>query len=95
VSIYDNYYYDLNIVPNPSDGAYNIVFNSEEMEHIKIELFDLLGNFIEKIFEGVVGRNEQIISVDKSLLNGTYFLKFTIKDKILFRIIHVISDNKK
>jgi len=81
---YDNY--DISIVPNPSDGDFNIVFDNTEEQMISVELLDIAGGFIQNIFEGMAPAERLIYSVNnRRLASGTYFVKFEIKGNVVIR----------
>ncbi|KPJ73785.1 hypothetical protein AMJ52_03230, partial [candidate division TA06 bacterium DG_78] len=62
--------------PNPTKGILNIRFNSPDERNVVMKMYDVVGRFVEKIFDGkaLIGMNEVIIS-PRNLAAGVYFVK--------------------
>ena len=64
------------LFPNPSTNAVAIIFQMDQSDNVSIELFDLSGNYIDSIFNGLLEEGLQSINYSVSHLPiGTYYLK--------------------
>ena len=84
-SVFEEDLYNITIIPNPTESDFTILFISEEVKNISIDLVDLSGIKIKTIFAGFVNIGENIYHVDNNLINGTYFVRFYFKDKSIIR----------
>ena len=66
---------DIKITPNPAENSHSLFFSLQEPDEIVIELFDVQGRFISKVFNAKTkeGAIEREIS---NLVPGMYFYKF-------------------
>ncbi len=67
----------LTIVPNPSSGSFNLFFESDLNEDVRVVVTDILG---KKAAEFMMPANKNT-SVTLSRPPGTYFITITAKDK--------------
>jgi agmatine/peptidylarginine deiminase len=80
----------LQVFPNPASNLTCIPVESNYLTHAKIELFDVLGNVITTVFEGLVPKGKSNYFIEASKLSrGTYILKFTSDNKISTQMLIV------
>jgi len=74
---------DLSVFPNPSNGVFNILFDSDIKQKIKITIFNLLGEelYYEEI-EDCIGEFNKRIDSD-SYNCGIYFINIETENSIL------------
>ena len=77
--------YDIRLVPNPTDRDFTIFFNNPLEQKVSIELLDLAGSKILSIFDGTASADTLIYKISEKLASGTYFIQFTIKDKVIMK----------
>ncbi len=66
----------FNIYPNPATSKLTIQFNSDSQKNISLELFDVCGQRIKFIHEGIISSSGLIKTIDISdLSSGIYFIK--------------------
>lgn len=66
---------DINILPNPTNESWHLVFQTETSEPIEITLFDISGRIYQTLqFNTNIGENKFKISSD-NLSNGIYYLR--------------------
>jgi flagellar hook assembly protein FlgD len=64
------------IYPNPSNGEFKIDFNIDNKSKVDVSILNIEGKLIENIYsEEINGGNHSINWQNKSLSNGTYFIK--------------------
>jgi hypothetical protein len=75
----------VSILPNPSNGVFNIVYNNSNLEKVNILIRDMAGKVIYKSSFDQQQINETI-TIDKA--NGVYILEFKAGDKSnLYKLI--------
>ena len=72
------------VIPNPIITTATIYFTLLKTGNTLIELFDLQGRSIKKIFSGRMnaGITQQVILNTDGLIDGSYFIKITSADKV-------------
>ena len=66
--------------PNPFNPSTKIKFYSPQQNHVKIGLFDILGNQVKSLFDKEVETGVYEIEIDGSdLASGMYFVKMYAK----------------
>ena len=75
--------FDVLVLPNITDRAFNIIFDNPETQTVSIELLDLEGKTIFTIHEGTVNSGIQVYRVNENLASGFYFVKFVFKNKVM------------
>ena len=72
------------VIPNPVITTATIYFTPLKTGNTLIELFDLQGRSIKKIFSGRMnaGITQQVILNTDGLIDGSYFIKITSADKV-------------
>lgn len=84
---------NLKVFPNPSYDLINIHFTNSQKEKTTIELFDLNGKLVKKLYEDSPKAGENRLSFNKGALKaGTYMLVIQTTDKILKNEKIVIMD---
>lgn len=67
--------------PNPFNPTTLISFSLAKQEYVKLEIYDILGQKVATVFEGVLGVGEHSINFDaSSLSSGTYIYRISTKD---------------
>ena len=74
---------DLSVFPNPSIGVFNILFDSDIKQKIKITIFNLLGEelYYEEIEDCIGEFNRRIDSYSYNC--GIYFINIETENSIL------------
>ncbi|MDC3196052.1 T9SS type A sorting domain-containing protein, partial [Flavobacteriaceae bacterium] len=72
----DNDIFDgFNLYPNPSNGNFNLEFNTESTESVEIQLYDLTGRLVKELqFSNISLRFSESISFQNTA-KGFYVLK--------------------
>ena len=69
---------NLNVFPNPASDNLNISFNAKENMLLYVDLFNSLGELVQKINdEDIAIGNNQFSTNTAKLANGVYYLKIT------------------
>ncbi|MFA7327060.1 MAG: T9SS type A sorting domain-containing protein [Candidatus Kapaibacterium sp.] len=72
----------ISVYPNPTkDGKINVELDVPIGEQMTIELFDLAGNTLSTVYQGLHHKQLYELNLGKNA-TGTYLLRFTIGDKI-------------
>lgn len=67
--------------PNPADHSVRIpIYTENSSSRIRLDLFDITGQNIMKIYEGEIGRNNEIIVHTANLKDGLYFYRLQTSD---------------
>jgi hypothetical protein len=65
----------FNLYPNPSDGNFNLQFDTRSSDRIELQLFDVTGRLVrELLFTNVASRFSESISFE-NIVKGVYLLK--------------------
>jgi hypothetical protein len=65
----------FNLYPNPSDGNFNLQFDTRSSDRIELQLFDITGRLVrELLFTNVASRFSESISFE-NIVKGVYLLK--------------------
>jgi hypothetical protein len=77
--------------PNPFTGNLNITFTIPEADDVRLEIYDIYGNLVERIASGIFGAGEHTITWNADNLSpGTLFIKLSAGDRQEYkRIMHV------
>ncbi len=74
----------ISVFPNPSTNWFAVNFDNEEINKIKISLFDLQGKMIKQLLNETVKRGDFKFSFSTNeLAKGTYILQIQSGDKLL------------
>lgn len=72
------------VFPNPVVDYFNIKLNIPEDGHFEVKLFDVTGKCVSNLMNEKVLKGENIFSFNRATLgNGTYFVKFSLNNKII------------
>lgn len=76
--------------PNPATSTLRLSYNSKSEQYVNIAIYDLMGNKVMEVFNGVLsnGINEMIIDVTK-LPNGAYLLQAINKEGRLGKFFNI------
>jgi len=74
--------FNVLISPNPSKGRNHIQFTLNDLEHVKLEIYDLHGRFVEKVDLGIciAGTQKHLFRLSKTSSGQVYFLVFRAGD---------------
>jgi len=79
------------IIPNPTTGMIRVNIFVLKEERIKLELFNLTGQLVTTMFEGVKPSGNHSITYDaESLPNGTYLLRLSSISGTVSSTVHII-----
>lgn len=85
VELYQNY-------PNPFNPSTTIRFALHEQQHVRIEVFDVLGRRVERLADSELGAGSHTISWDASgLASGIYFVRLATDTSGLTRGMTLIK----
>ena len=73
---------ELNVYPNPTNGEINIEYSLSADGHVKIIIYDVLGNIINTLFDKETGAGKHVLSSNLSG-NGIYLIELISNDGIL------------
>lgn len=74
----------MNVYPNPSSGSASVMLELTDASHANIELFDVLGQRVDVLFNGNLSSGTQVVGIDLSQYqNGIYFVKCNMEHKSL------------
>jgi len=87
VGIADEYLegFDFDVYPNPSEGVTNIGFNLESRERVEIELVDLMGRVVQKVYAGEMSAGGQTQQTPKVETPGIYFVKVVVGERLFVK----------
>ncbi len=82
----------LSIFPNPISNLATISFSSKDANQYNIEIFNLKGQIVKRIDEGISvrGINEHIVNMG-DLSNGIYLLKFENDSTIIAKKVVILK----
>ena len=75
----------LSIYPNPSTGIFNITFKSEEIQHLKVRIMNVIGEeLVSDNLEQFIGAYTKQINLGDNA-KGIYFLEIDTNDGIIIK----------
>ena len=81
---------DIKVYPNPISDYTNISITIQEAKHIRINIYNLLGETVYQSDEGILGSGEQLIKIDGTgFENGVYMVQILIDDQVITRKVTV------
>ena len=81
---------DAKVYPNPFSNYTNVVINTNQLGHVKLNMYNILGELIYQSDEGIQPAGEKTFRVSgEGLENGIYFLQILVNDQMLTRRITV------
>lgn len=84
------YSYPIRVFPNPFKDRFNISFNSEKIDQVNIEIFNISGQLIKKFTQEIFNSGNQEIELaasNLSMQHGTYIISISGKksSQIIFK----------
>ena len=72
--------------PNPFDSQTRIEFFAPENEWVRIEVFDVHGNFVRQVFDGSAQTKQvnEVVFDGGGLANGVYLVRLIAGDEVRF-----------
>jgi Secretion system C-terminal sorting domain len=78
--------------PNPFSGKTNISFGVSQTENVRLALYNMAGQLIAVLAEGVMEAGMQEVQLDaQGLANGTYVLRLNNEKNSINRLISVVK----
>jgi hypothetical protein len=81
---------ELNVYPNPASNKVQINFSSNRSGEISIDVYDMHGRLIEKLFHGI-HQDETLLTwypkQDNAIQSGNYLIKITATNKVITKPI--------
>jgi len=74
--------FSTNIFPNPASSIINIEYANTSFGSFKIDIIDVTGKTVSKIYDGICQPNQSFIFNSSTLSKGVYFIKFTSEQAI-------------
>ncbi len=90
----DDINFSVNVFPNPFTESVNISYNIEDKANVSVEIYSAIGVRVANLVNNKQQYGSQSIDFnahDKSLAVGSYYVKFTIDDKVIMRKIIFIN----
>ncbi len=74
----------MKVYPNPFSNYTNIAITTLEVSHIKVNMYNIIGELVYQADEGMHAAGEQIIRVSgEGLQNGVYFVQLMVNEQII------------
>ncbi|MEN8225325.1 MAG: T9SS type A sorting domain-containing protein [Bacteroidota bacterium] len=81
---------EVKIYPNPFSNYTNIAINTVEVSHIKVNMYNILGELVYESDEGVHAAGEQLIKVNgEGLPNGIYFVQLLVNEQVITKRVTI------
>ncbi len=75
---------EVKVYPNPFSNYTNIAITTLEVSHIKVNMYNIIGELVYQADEGMHAAGEQIIRVSgENLQNGVYFVQLMVNEQII------------
>ena len=75
---------EVKVYPNPFSNYTNIAVTTNEVSHIKVNMYNILGELVYQSDEGMLAAGEQIIRVSgEGLQNGVYFVQLQVNEQVI------------
>ena len=81
----DGTLFELNIYPNPADGAVFIEYRLENPAYVETDLYSVNGILVQNIASGLQPEGTYIVEFDADLAPGIYFLKFRVGETMYIK----------
>jgi len=79
---------DAKVYPNPFSNYTNVVVSTNQVSHIKLNVYNILGGMVYQSDEGMHPAGENKIRISgEGLENGIYFVQIMVNDQVLTRRI--------
>jgi hypothetical protein len=73
----------ISVYPNPNDGEYQILINSQTQSEISVEVTNILGELVYSLNGNIITKGENILDISmKDVPQGVYFLKINTNNKL-------------
>lgn len=73
----------VKVYPNPFSDYTNIAVNTNEFSHIRVNMYNILGELVYQSDEGMMAAGENLIRVSSNnLRNGVYFMQLIINEEV-------------
>lgn len=80
--------FNFSLYPNPTTGELNISFTLKETSHVKIELFNSLGQIVNTIEDKKLNSGENRINFStENIPEGIYHLKFSVNGNTIAKMV--------
>ncbi len=70
------------ISPNPSHKSFNIRFNISEPQKVILEMYNIIGQKIDTLYEGFVSNGRHELFYETNVSSGIYFIKMQTESEI-------------
>lgn len=78
--------------PNPFNPSTKIVYSLKNSAHITLEVFDILGRSVQKLFEGLMNAGEhEILFNGENISSGVYYYQLRIGENIFTKKMLLIK----
>ncbi len=78
--------------PNPFNPSTNIIYSLKHSAYITLEVFDILGRSIQKLFEGFMNAgNHEILFNGENISSGVYYYQLRIGENIFTKKMLLIK----
>lgn len=86
---------DVKVFPNPSGGKVGIEFELNESGKVAFEVYNLFGQKIRLLYEGVLNHGQHQMNYDLSdLQSGVYAIRMQKGSEQLVRMVVITSEHK-
>jgi Secretion system C-terminal sorting domain len=76
---------NISIYPNPVRDIYTLNFENKNTQNININLYDIKGALVKKLFAGIMQTGDNTLNFNKGVLpSGTYFVNVATDSKMIF-----------
>lgn len=81
---------EVRVYPNPFSNYTNIALTTTQVSHIRINMYNILGELVQQSDEGMRAAGEQMITLNgEGLQNGIYFVQIMVNDEVITRRVTV------
>jgi len=82
---------DAKVYPNPFSNFTNVVLNTNMLSHIRINMYNILGELVYQSDEGMYEAGEQTLRISgEGLENGIYFIQILVNNQAITKRVTVI-----
>jgi hypothetical protein len=82
---------DVKVYPNPFSNYTNIAITSTQLSHIKVNMYNILGELVYQSDEGMHAAGEQLIRVSgENLENGIYFVQLMVNEQVITKRVTLV-----
>ncbi|HOY18279.1 MAG TPA: alpha-amylase family glycosyl hydrolase [Haliscomenobacter sp.] len=81
--------HQLEVFPNPTQGAIQVRFTLPEAEWVKVQLFNNLGQVVATLAQGQMGAGPQQVQWKEKLSTGLYYLRMQVGRGVLSQAVVV------